>query len=408
MKRWVKWSVAVVALAVFGALVARSLVARKAEEARLSAPPAEQAFDLAPSDVLTVAPVELVRTVQVSGGLKAVDSALVKARVAAVVQDITVREGDAVKRGQLLGHLDTAEVGLRLRQAEEQAAGAKAQLDLAQRTLANNRALVAQGFISQNALDTSVMNAAGARASLQAAQAAADLARKSLNDAQIRAPLAGIVSQRFVQPGERVGLDAKLLEIVDLSDIELEAAVSADDVGEVRVGSRARLHVDGLAEPVEAHVARINPSTQTGTRAVLVYLALDPQPGLRQGLFARGAIELERRSTLAVPLFAVRIDQPRPYVFVVADGRIVQRDVTLGARGVARFGDRPAEAVEAVEVLIGLAAGDTLLRGSVGNLRDGTRVRLTLAPVATAASSPRMQSATGATAVTAAAASAMR
>ncbi|MEO8123250.1 MAG: efflux RND transporter periplasmic adaptor subunit [Burkholderiales bacterium] len=392
MKQWVKWGVAAVALTVFGALVARSLVARKAEETRLSTRPAEQAFELAPGDVLTLAPVELVRTVQVSGGLKAVDSAVVKARVVAIVQDLTVREGDVVKRGQVLGTLDTAEVGLRLRQAEEQAAAAKSQLDLAERTLTNNKALVAQGFISQNALDTSVMNAAGARASLQAAHAAAGLARKSLDDAQIRTPLAGIVSQRFVQPGERVALDAKLLEIVDLSKIELEAAVSADAVGEVRVGSRATLQVDGLTEPVEAHVARINPSTQAGTRAVLVYLALDPRPGLRQGLFARGTIELERRSALAVPQFAVRIDQPRPYVFVVADGKIAQRDVTLGARGIANFGDRRTEAVE---VLSGLAAGDTLLRGSVGNLRDGTRVQMASAAVAHVASAPASLAASG-------------
>ncbi|HMN75982.1 MAG TPA: efflux RND transporter periplasmic adaptor subunit [Burkholderiaceae bacterium] len=387
MKRWLKWGVAVVALAVFGALVARSLAARKAQQARLATAPAAQAFELTRADVLTLAPVELVRTVQVSGGLKAVDSAVVKARVAAVVQEITVREGDIVKRGQLLGRLDTSEVGLRLRQADEQAAAAQSQLDLAERTLANNRALVAQGFISQNALDTSVMNAAGARASLQAAQAAAGLARKSLDDAQIRAPLDGIVSQRLVQPGERVALDARLLEIVDLSRIELEAAVSADDIGAVRIGSSARLQVDGMAEPVAAHVARINPSTQPGTRAVLVYLELEPHPALRQGLFARGAIELERRGTLAVPQFAVRIDQPRPYVFVVADGRIAQRDVTLGARGVADFG---AQRMEAVEVKSGLAAGELLLRGNVGNLPGGTPVRLAPAAAPAAASAPAL------------------
>lgn len=387
MKRWLKWGVAVVALAVFGALVARSLAARKAQQARLATPPAAQSFELTRADVLTLAPVDLVRTVPVSGGLKAVDSAVVKARVAAVVQEITVREGDIVKRGQLLGRLDTAEVGLRLRQADEQAAAARSQLDLAERTLANNRALVAQGFISQNALETSVMNADGARATLQAAQAAAALARKSLDDAQIRAPLDGIVSQRLVQPGERVALDARLLEIVDLSRIELEAAVGADDIGAVRVGSRARLQVDGLAEPVAAHVARINPSTQPGTRAVLVYLELDPHPALRQGLFARGAIELERRSTLAVPQFAVRIDQPRPYVFVVADGRIAQRDVTLGARGVADFG---AQRMEAVEVTSGLAAGELLLRGNVGNLPGGTPVQLAPAAASSAPSAPAL------------------
>lgn len=402
MKRWIKWGVAVVALAVLGALVARSLGARKLEQVQSAVPPAEQSFDLAASDVLSVRPVELVRTVPVSGGLKAVDSAVVKARVAAIVQDITVREGDVVQRGQLLGRLDTAEVSLRLRQADEQGAAAKSQLDLAERTLANNRALVEQGFISQNALDTSVMNAAGARASLQAAQAATGLARKALNDAEIRAPLTGVVSQRFVQPGERVALDAKLLEIVDLSRIELEAAVSADDVGTVHVGSPARLQVDGFAEPVKAQVARINPSTQAGTRAVLVYLALDPRPGLRQGLFARGVIESERRQALAIPEFAVRIEQARPYVFVVANGKVAQREVTLGARGDAAF-DGVRE--QAVEVTAGLAPGDMLLRGRVGSLRDGTRVRLA-PPVAATTSSPRTPAAPAAAATAGTAATA--
>jgi RND family efflux transporter MFP subunit len=314
-----------------------------------------------------------------------VDSAIVKARVAAVVQELTVREGDTVRLGQLLGRLDATEYTWRLRQAEQQAAAAKAQLDLAERTLSNNRALVAQGFISKNALDTSVINAEGARASLLSAQATAEVARKSLRDAEIRAPLGGIVSQRFVQPGERVAPDARLLEIVDLSRIELEAAVSPEDVGSVRVGGKARLQVDGLSQPVPAKVARINPSTQSGTRAVTVYLALDAQPGLRQGLFARGVIESERREALAIPAFAVRIDQARPYVFVVTDGRIAQREVTLGARGDASF-DGLRE--QAVEVTRGLAPGDLLLRGRVGNLRDGTRVRLAAAPPPAAASSP--------------------
>ena len=397
MKRWIKWGIAAAVLVVFGALVARSLVARKAEQQQLAAAPAEQVFELAPTDVLTLRPVELVRTVAVSGGLRAVDSVVVKARVAAVVDRLEVREGDIVKRGQLLGRFDTAEVGLRLRQAEEQAAAAKSQLDLAERALANNRALVEQGFISQNALDTSVMNAAGARASLQAAQAAAGLARKSLADAEIRAPMDGIVSQRFVQPGERAALDAKLLEIVDLSRLELEAAVSADDIGDVHVGSPARLAVDGFPEPVGAHVARINPSTQPGTRAVLVYLELDPRPGLRQGLFARGVIEAQRRQALAVPEFAVRIDQARPYVYVVANGKVVQREVTLGGRGDAQV-DGTRE--QAVEIRGGVAAGDVLLRGRVGNLGDGARVRLAAAAASTASAPSGVRAASTSTTAT--------
>jgi RND family efflux transporter MFP subunit len=374
MKRALKWFVLMLVVLVLGAFVARALLARKAEKERLAATPAAAlAIDLAPSDVLVVRPLELVRTLDISGGLKAVESAVVKARVAAEVKEISVREGDRVKAGQLLGRLDATEFTLRLRQAEQQAASAKSQLDIAERTLTNNKALVEQGFISLNALDTSVMSAAGARSSLQAAQAAADLARKSVADCEIRAPLSGIVSQRFVQPGERVPLDTRLLEIVDLSRIELEAAVSPDDVGAVQVGSRARLQVDGLAQPVAAKVVRINPSTQAGTRSVLTYLALDPQPGLRQGLFARGAIELQRKSALAVPASAVRVDQARPYVLVIEGNRAVQRAVALGTRGDATFGSEPESAIE---IATGLAAGETVLRGSVGTVRDGTPVHV--------------------------------
>ena len=369
-----KWTVAGVALLVLGGFVARAIMARKAEQAQLAAPARSGlGLDLSPTDVLVMRPLELVRTLEVSGGLRAVESAVVKARVAAEVKAISVREGDPVKAGQLLGRLDATEFTWRLRQAEQQAASAKSQLDIAERALKNNQALVEQGFISTNALDTSVMSASGARALLLAAQAAAELARKAVRDSEIRAPLSGIVSQRLVQPGERVPLDAKLLEIVDLSRIELEAAVSPDDVGSLLVGSVARLHVDGLAQPVAARVVRINPSTQAGTRSVLTYLALEPVPGLRQGLFARGTIELQRTSALVVPASAVRVDQARPYVLAIAGAKAVQRPVTLGARGEAVFGRQPEAAIE---IGAGLAVGDTVLRGNVGAIRDGTPVQL--------------------------------
>lgn len=384
MKRWLKWIAVALVLAAVAGLALRNLSARKAEQAQSAAPVrTTTSLDLAAGDVLVVQQGELVRTLDISGGLEAYESAIVKARVAAEVRQITVREGDSVKAGQLLGRLDTTEYDWRLRQAEQQAESARAQLDIAERALTNNRALVEQGFISKNALDTSVMSAAGARASLEAARAAAELARKALADTEIRAPLAGQVAQRFVQPGERVGIDARLLEIVDVSRLELRAAVSPEDIGSIAVGSRARLQVDGFTTQVPARVVRINPSTQAGTRAVMVYLALDPVPGLRQGLFARGVIELERKPGLLLPASAVRIEQALPYALVVADGRAAQRPVTPGARGQASFGGRAPEPAIAIDS--GLAAGDVVLRGSVGTLRDGTPVRLPGAAASTAA-----------------------
>ncbi|MGE5865322.1 MAG: efflux RND transporter periplasmic adaptor subunit [Rhizobacter sp.] len=375
MKRRTLWVIAIVALLVAGALVLRTVSARRAAGAPAApaAAASAAAVDLAAADVVMARPVELVQTLTVSGGLKAVNTAVVKAKISAELKALGVREGDTVRAGQVIGQLDPLEAELRVRQASQTAESARAQLDIAQRTLDNNRALVEQGFISATGLETSVANHAAAQASHRAAVAAADLARKSVGDARLVAPISGIVSQRLAQPGERVPLDGRIVEIVDLSRVELEAAVAPEDVGSIEVGDVARLQVDGLTEPVQGRVARINPSTQPGTRSVMVYIALDAHPGLRQGLFARGTIELLRRQALAVPLSVVRVEQSRPAVLAVENGVVVQRLVTLGARGEASFAGAREAAVELVD---GLAAGTPLLRSTVGAMRPGTRVTL--------------------------------
>ena len=366
----------ILAAAVAWRLNATRTSAASAKPPQAAASAAPVALDLGPGDVLALREVELVRTLTVSGGLKAVDSAMVKAKVAGELLRLNVREGDSVKAGQVIGQIDPADNQSRLKQAQESAIASKAQLDIAERTLANNQALVDQNFISRNALDTSIANAASARANLRAAEAATELARKALADAVLVTPIGGVVSQRLMQPGERAALDARIVEVVDLSRLELEAAIAPEDVVDLRVGQAAQLHVDGLGEALPATVARINPSTQAGTRAVMAYLSVKGQAGLRQGLFANGAIELTRRPALAVPTSVVRVDQAQPYVLAFTQGKVVQRPVTTGARGLAVF-DGSKVPVAAVEVTQGLAAGDTVLRGVVGAVRTGTPARLT-------------------------------
>jgi RND family efflux transporter MFP subunit len=344
---------------------------------------AAEGIELAPGDLARATRTELTGLLAVTGSLKAVHSAVVKARVAAEVKTLTAREGDRVLAGQLLGQLDATEFRLRLRQAEDQAGAAQAQLDIAQKTLSNNQALVDQGFISRTALDTSVSGRAGAQATLQAARAAADLARKAVADSEIRAPIAGLVASRLVQPGERVALDTRLVEIVDLSRIELEAAVAPEDVLQLRVGQAAQVQIDGLAEPITAQVSRIAPSTQTGTRSVMAYLELASagaqKAGLRQGLFGRASVVLQRRAALVVPTSALRHDQARPYVLTLESGRTVARKVDTGGQGEVLIDGQPESAVE---ITAGLAEGAVVLRGTVGALREGTR--LTLGPLASA------------------------
>jgi multidrug efflux system membrane fusion protein len=371
-KKIIQWTVAVVVLLLLVLGVVRALSARKAQQRAITASSIvkdQGVVELTGTDIVNVQTLEVVQGIPISGTLKAFNSAVIKARVAGELQGLTVREGDFVKAGQVIARIDSSEYQSRLRQAREQADSAKAQVDVAQRQYDNNKALVDQGFISRTALDTSQNNLQAAQANYRAATAAVDLARKGLDDTVLRAPISGVVAQRLAQPGERVGIDARVIEIVDLSRLELEASISASDSLQVRIGQPAQLQVEGSAQPVTARVARINPSTQAGSRSVLVYLTIDNPAGLRQGLFAQGTLAIGQVETLAVPLAAVRTDKPAPYVQLVEDNKIVHRGVQLGSRGQA---DK-----EEMVAVTGVASGAYVVRGSVGPLREGTAVRFT-------------------------------
>ncbi|MFD0667122.1 efflux RND transporter periplasmic adaptor subunit [Ramlibacter sp. MAHUQ-53] len=361
-------AVALLVLAAAGAAL-RARQGAGGPSAPASAPRAEAVVELAAGDVVRAETAELTLGLPVTGALRAVNSAFVKARAAGELQGLAVREGDAVRAGQTLARIDPTEAQARLRQAREQADAARAQVEIARRQYDNNQALVDQGFISRTALESSQSTLAGASATHQAALAAVDSARKALDDTTLVAPIAGLVSQRLAQPGERLAVDARVLEIVDPSRLELECTVSAADSVRVRPGQAAQLAIEGLPQPVTATVARINPSALAGTRSVPVYLTVAPAPGLRQGLFAQGQIAAGRTRAVAVPLSALRTDKPAPYLQLVEGDRVVHRPVTPGARG-----ERAGEALVAVD---GLAEGASVLLGHVGALREGTAVRFT-------------------------------
>jgi RND family efflux transporter MFP subunit len=284
------------------------------------------------------------------------------------LQGLTVREGERVKTGQIIARVDASEYQARVLQAQQQAQAAKAQVDIARRSFDNSRSLVEQGFISKTALDTSVASLAAAEATHRAAQAGTEVASKSLEDTVLRAPISGLVSQRLAQPGERVAVEARIVEIVDLDRLELEASLSASESLEVRLGQTAVLQIEGSARPVNASVVRINPSAVTGSRAVLVYLAVEATPGLRQGLFAQGILGTGHLQAMALPLSAVRTDKPQAYVQVVSSSKISHQNVELGARG-------EVSGLSMVAIT-GLNEGTSVIAGSIGVLRDGSSVKL--------------------------------
>ena len=375
MSRWLKTALVLLTLIAVVALGWRGHAARQATRQAQSAPVKDPVIELSAIDLATAHVVELTSGLPISGALKAVNSAIVKARVPGELQGLTVREGDRVEAGQVIARVESTEYADRVRQAQQQADAAKAQVEIAQRQVDNNAALVRQGFISKTAADNSLASLNTAQANHRAAQAGIDVLRKSLADTVLRAPISGQVSQRLAQPGERVAPEARIVEIVDLSRLELEASISPADSVAVRVGQQALLRIEGVAQPVAATVARINPSAQPGSRSVLIYLTVAAQPGLRQGLFAQGQLATETQRALAVPLNAVRTDKPLPYVQVVEGDRIAHRTVQTGVRGQV-----DGELWVAVQ---GVADGARVLRGAAGVVREGTQVKLA-APVALA------------------------
>ena len=366
MKKRTLWIVSGIT-AVAAVLLVMRLSGQRPAPASPDATPAFSGIELGERDVLTVRLQTLPTSLPVSGTLKATQTALVKARVAGELMDLTVREGDAVQAGQVLARIDPTEYQARWQQARQQADAARAQMDIAQKQFDNNEALVRQGFISQTALQTSLMSLAGARASHQSALAAADVARKALDDAILKAPIAGLVSQRLAQPGERLGIDARVLEIVNLAQLEMEATLPAQDAAAVRPGMTARLQVEGLAQTISARVLRINPATQAGSRSVLIYLGVSGSAGLRQGAFAQGLLETGTIEALAVPVGSIRTDKPRPYVQVVEAGQVRHVTVEPGVR---------SESDGVVRVAVtGLSEGAQVLAATVGALREGVPVR---------------------------------
>lgn len=373
MKRKLKWIViGLVVLAFIGGGL-HTLSDRKAKrlalEAQQAAANAQAVIELASADVLVAKTVELAQGLAISGPIKAVNSAFVKARVAGELQGLSVREGDRVQAGQVIARVDSTEYQARVRQAQQQAESAKAQVEIAKRSFDNNRSLVDQGFISKTAMESATANLNAVQAAYLAAQAGVDVTSKSLNDTVLRAPIDGLVAQRLVQPGERVSIDARIVEIVDLRRLELEASLNATDSIGLQIGQTAQLTVEGAAKSITAKVARINPSAAPGSRSVLAYLALEPNTGLRQGLFAQGRLDTGSVKTLAVPLNAVRTDKPQPYVQQIVDNQVVHQTVVPGLRG-----EYQGQTMVAVQ---GLAEGAQILNGNVGAVRAGTLVKLT-------------------------------
>jgi RND family efflux transporter MFP subunit len=329
-------------------------------------------LEFLPQEIFKVTPTELKQTMALSGALRAVDQASVKARVAAEVREVLVREGESVTAGQILVRMDTSEFQARVDQAKGNLHAMRAQLDIAIKNRDNNRALLDKGFISRAAFDNTASQFAAAQANVESAQGALDIVQKSLNDSVVRAPISGLIAVRNVQPGEKVSIDYKLLDIVNLKKMECEALVPTSDISKIKIGQTVLLHIEGLAEEFIGNVTRINPATQAGSRSIAIYIQVaNPQDILKVGMFVDAQLVLRTKANvIAIPQTAVHKESSGAYVYALENNLIVRKNITLGQDG--RSGE-----VALIEITSGLHAEDQIIKTDMGNLRPGTAVRIT-------------------------------
>jgi RND family efflux transporter MFP subunit len=367
-RRKLAW-LAIATLLLAGAGAALALRGGKAPgvEAKKKEPPI---LEFAAADVVQLGSRPLSVELSLPGSVQALSQATVRSKLSAEVRQVRVREGEKVAPGQVLVEFDTAALKVQLAERSATLESARAQLAQSERTRQANAQLVKQNFISQNAFDTADAAYRAQAAAVEAAQAQLAQTQLLLADAVVRAPIGGHVARRHVQPGEKVAFDAPLVAIVDLSRLEVQAQAPVSDIASIGTGARAQVAIEGIADRrFEGRVERVNPSTEPGTRAISFYVSLPNETGvLRAGMFAKVHLKVGGEQPVpALPMSALRSDAGQDLVWVLADGKLVRRVVTLGRRD---------ERTQWVELRSGLQPGEQVIATRFDNLRDGMAARV--------------------------------
>lgn len=302
----------------------------------------------------------LATTTEYTGTVTAVHTASLGATYGGRVVDVSVRVGDRVEAGQVVARLDASQYAAQLRQAQSgiDAAGANAQVAVAQLNAANARLHLAQttgermerlyrqGYISKQqrdetaaAVETASAGVAQAQASVGAAQSAqgqaqagAQAAAVPLAEAQIVAPFSGIVTSKFVEEGAVVGAGTPIVALQDDSDLELDLTVPEEAAAAVRPGAAVDVKVDALSGArIPGWIRAVVPSDQTTSRSVTVKVGLAHRPRLLPGMFARVALLTASQKSWTVPARSIVNRAGQDGIFIVSRGTATFVPVTVRA-----------------------------------------------------------------------------
>ncbi len=309
---------------------------------------------------------QIDREIVASGSVAAWQEMSLGVEVAGLrVANVLVEPGDKVAAGQALLELDRRTLEVQARQAEASLAQARANAELAISQEKRGASLLERNLISANDFEVLRANRSKAEAQVVSAEAERDASKLRLGFATLRAPDAGVISARTVQPGQIVSGGGELLRLIRRGRLEWRAEVSENDLTRIKVGATVDLR--GPSGDVVTGVIRaVSPSIDSQTRTALVYADLEKPGALRAGMFAEGRLRVGKAEVTVIPRQSVVFRDGYPYVFVMGEGnKVLQRRIDSG----------PPQG-DSVEVRLGLKDGEKVVARGAGFLSDGDIVKV--------------------------------
>ena len=289
--------------------------------------------------------------------------------IAGYADTVLVRPGDAVKRGQVIATLDCRNASASSRAVSLQARAIQTEQEALSHEAARLGELKAGGFASANEIERHAADSASKEAELMETQAKMQRASLEVNDCILRAPFAGEISARMVDPGAFVRPGTTVATIVDRTSVRVVADVPEGDFDVVGRGTPVRMRALATNKDLRANIARLSPAADTSTRTMHLEIDVpDPDRSLPVGTTAELTVDVGQPiAATEVPLIAASIRGPKATVFVV-DGQTVRQGVygVKGERGGSLFLDP------------GLPAGSRVVTEGRALLKDGDRIEAQL------------------------------
>lgn len=340
----------------------------KPDEAKTAAKTAAPLL-LAPEDLRPVGQSGLIGAPVITGAIQPARRADLRAEVAAVVLQVAKDNGERVRAGDLIIRLDPTSIRDGLTSAEEALRAAQQSFEQTERVLARQRTLNQQGMISMQGLEDAEVRRNSAQSELAAAKARAVTARQQVSRTEVRAPFDGVVSERKISVGDTVQIGRELIKVIDPASMRFEGQVSADRLGELKLGQPVAFRINGFGDAeFRGKLARIDAAANATTRQVELIAEFNDRSKAPQvsGLYAEGRVESAERKALVLVEGSVQRQGDTAFVWKVDGNQLKKVNVILGERD-----DRRGEVV----IASGLALGDLVLRAPTGNLVDGAAVQ---------------------------------